>query len=255
LQQFRSELEEYERRLQQYLQSAPTKDDLRLHMTDTDKTICDSLELHPMGLGGIFASGSLSELRGSSGFVEPLITPLRHPKICFATDGEDLLMEMGYLVHDFASMCRNNLKPTSRTIFVDMGAALDFHADTLSPAVYITKMYQAFGFHFDHIYAYEVRQKDPKDVYSRIPDDLKAAFHWYNVGVNATVDHPNNLLKMILDKYNEDDFIVVKLDIDSPRIENPMAEYVASGGNNDELARLIDTFYFEHHVHLAELAR
>jgi hypothetical protein len=252
---YRKELNEYEALLQQHLNSSQQKDDLRLHLTDTDKSICDTLELHPQGLKGIFKnSNGLSQLKGSSGYVEPLIAPLRHPKVCFPTPEDKHIMNMGYLVHDFAAMCRHNLKPNSRTVFIDMGAALDFHGTEITPAVYITKMYQSFGFHFDHIYAYEVQQKDPNDVYSRIPNDLKAAYHWYNVGVNATVDHPNNPLHTILQKYNEDDFIIVKLDIDSPDIENPMAEFVANGGINNTLANLIDAFYFEHHVNLAEMA-
>jgi hypothetical protein len=33
-----------------------------------------------------------------------------------------------------------------------------------------------------------------------------------------------------------------------------MAEFVANGGINNTLANLIDAFYFEHHVNLAEMA-
>ncbi|KAL3903913.1 MAG: hypothetical protein SGARI_005166, partial [Bacillariaceae sp.] len=130
---------------------------------------------------------------------------MRHPGIC--EDKRKWLMSMDYLVHDFGQMCRK-LKRHSRTVFVDMGAALDFHAAGTTPAVYVTHTYHKFGFKFDHIYAYELRIKDPKDVYERIPDDLKSAYHWYNVGVDADPNSPNNPLKMIKDNFNEDDFVV-----------------------------------------------
>jgi hypothetical protein len=216
---FRQELEEYHTVLQKF-NTADIPRDLRDYLTDDDKSICDLLEIHPDGLPGIFTSKSLSSLSGSSGLLEPLLTPLRHPDICFE-NGNNHIMNMKYLVHDFAGMCRNSLHPRSRTVFVDMGAALDFHKHTAndihsaySPAVYITQMYQRFGFHFDHIYAYEINKKEPDEVYQLIPDELRAAYHWYNVGVDANIESIHNPLKMLLENYNANDFVIVKLDID-----------------------------------------
>jgi hypothetical protein len=228
LQHFRTELHNYARILDTFLnntqhqqqtdrqQQVPPRDLRRQIEADGGHhDICNSLELHPNGLPGIFAkSGMLSKVPFGGGYVEPLITPMRHLEHCYAGDylhSSPFVMDMHYLIHDFASLCRK-LQPKSRTIFVDMGAALDFHDKShLAPAVYVTHVYQAFGFKFDHIYAYEVQPKSPQDVYKRIPDDLKAAYHWYNVGVNASITSSSNPLKMILENYNEDDFIVVKL--------------------------------------------
>lgn len=208
LQQFRTELADYSHRLASFNR---TIKDLRKHLGGTDDVdrhaICDTLELHPDGLPGIFPSGMLSKVPGGGGWAEPLLPPLRHPEICF--QGNSKIMDMGYLVHDFASLCRK-LQPHSRTVFIDMGASLDFHAE-MSPAVYVTKVYQQFGFQFDHIYGYEVVPKEPQDVYQRIPDDLKAAYHWYNVGVDADIESSQNPLKLLLETFNEDDFVVIKL--------------------------------------------
>jgi hypothetical protein len=218
------------------------------------------------------------------GFVEPLLPPLRSQEICFDASVRTNLLSMAYLIQDFASLCRK-LQPHSRIVFVDMGAALDFHrkAGDMKPAVYITHMYQRFGFHFDHIYAFEMKPKNPVGVYSQIPDDLRAAYHWFNVGVDADPDSRNNPFNMLLEKFNEDDFIVVKLgktwrfwwknqrcsvpvdwfsyisaflsffvaDIDTSFIEIPLAKSILQ---NEGLRNLIDCFYFEHHVFLKELA-
>jgi hypothetical protein len=245
LQTFRTELQDYGRRLKGF---NGTVKDLRHHLTDTDKRVCDTLELHEGGLLGIFPQSlSLSAVPGA-GFVEPLVPPQRHPEFCF---GPGALMDLGYVVNDYASLCRNKLKRHSRTILIDMGAALDFHGDMMSPAVYITQTFQRFGFKFDHIYAYEIVKKDPTDVFTRIPDDLKAAYHWYNVGVDADISSSNNPLKMLLEEYNEDDFVVIKLDIDTSSIEVPMVQLLLT---DPRFHKLVDVFYFEHHVFLKELA-
>ena len=73
-------------------------------------------------------------------------------------------------------------------------------------------------------------------------------------GVNHTEGHRMNPLHSILSKFHEDDFIVVKLDIDTGWIEVPLARQLLEDKNN-VYHKLIDQFYFEHHVHLGELAR
>lgn len=62
-----------------------------------------------------------------------------------------------------------------------------------------------------------------------------------------------NPLHSILSQFNEDDFIVVKLDIDTSSIEVPLAHQVLDGGPDGIYHRLIDQFYFEHHVHIKEI--
>jgi hypothetical protein len=239
---YRKEVQDYQARVTDFQHNVK---DLRLHLDD-EPNICDSLELHEDGMEGIFPSGALSH--GSAGYIEPLFPPLRDPEFCFDSSK---LMSLDYIVHDFAAMCRK-LKRTSRTIFVDMGASLDFHSDGVQPAVYVTKLYEKFGFHFDHIYAYEMRGKKPSDVFDRVPPELMAAYHWINVGVSEDPDSKLNPLKMLLENYNEDDFVVIKLDIDTSSIEVPLAFQILEDAR---LSKLVDSFYFEHHVHLKELAR
>jgi hypothetical protein len=242
LQTFQSELEDYNNRL---LNFNGTVKDLRKHLNDPE--ICNTLELHEDGLPGIFKSGSLS--RSSSGFVEPLLPPLRHPMFCTSGRPRKTIYSLAYLVHDFAAMCRK-LKPTSRTVLIDMGASLEFHATAEQPAIYLTSLFHKFGFRFDHIYAYEITPNEPAKVFAAIPDELRAAYHWINVGVDADPSSGSNPLKMLLDNYNEDDFIIIKLDIDTAHIEVPLAYQLLE---DDRYSRLVDSFYFEHHVHMKEM--
>ena len=215
-----------------------------------DEGICEKINLHPKGLQGIFRSGELSHISERHGFLEPILPPMRHPDTCHHFT--KYFMNPLYLVHDFAAMCRQ-LKPTSRIVFFDLGASLDFHLDMgiQSPALYLPTLYEKFGFRFDHIYAFEVTRKDPKAVYNRVPQQMMSAYHWINVGIEAISNHKLNPWTLIKDQYSSDDVVIVKLDVDNPKLENVL---VAQLLEDEKLWGIVDHFYFEHHVHLLELS-
>lgn len=248
---FRVELEDYKKRLDGFRffagknradneTSELSQIDLREHIGLTHN-ICNRLDLHPDGLSGIFPSQQLSFTR--SGYVEPILPPLRHPEFCMDTNK---LFDLNYLVHDFAAMCRK-LKPTSRLIFIDMGASLSFDSGPHTPAMFIIELYRKFGFIFDHIYAYEITPTEPADVFSRVPDHLLPAYHWINVGVSADRNSSFNPLTKLLqeNKIKDEDLVVVKLDIDTSSVELPLAHQLLQ---DNHLGEMVDQFYFEHHV-------
>lgn len=244
LQDFMQDLDDYYRRIKTF--QTPLKD-LRRNMTKSNKSVCELLKLHPEGLPGIFEkSGQLSY--SSSGWIEPLLPTMRHPRFCFPdVNHTDHRMRIDYMVHDFRALCRK-LKPKSRTIFIDMGASLSFH--TKSPAILLIDLYNQFGFHFDHVYGWEYTKLDPDQVMKDIPDYLEASYHWINVGVESDPNSRQNPLRLVMDNYEEDDLIIVKLDIDTPQLERELAQQLV---DYPKLGKLIDHFYFEHHVNQAEL--
>jgi hypothetical protein len=216
-------------------------------LLEKDPSACDMLELHPEGLPGIFSSQQLSFTR--SGYVEPLLPPMRHPDFCF--DHDKYIMSLQYVVLDFAQMCRK-LKRHSRIVLVDMGASLSFHGSAEdSPAIYLAEIYRKFGMPFDHIYAYEMTPTQPMQVVEKLPEHLQAAYHWINVGVSADRNSRVNPFNMILKNYNSDDLIVIKLDIDTSSIEVPLATQILEDAR---LHDLVDQFFFEHHVCMTEIA-
>ena len=116
--------------------------------------------------------------------------------------------------------------------------------------LWLLDLYQKFGFRFDHIYAYEYTQQSPDKVFQAIPRDYEAAYHWINVGVESNEKSRRNPLQLLLENYDEGDLVVVKLDIDTPKIERVLAEQLRT---DPRLAKLIDHFYFEHHVSQKEM--
>merc|ERR1719273_637275 len=81
-----------------------------------------------------------------------------------------------------------------------------------------------------------------------------ASYHWINTGVNATKGDKLNPLHSILKTFDEDDFVVVKLDIDTPEIEGELVQQLFQD-EDDIYGKLIDQFYFEEHVKQEELRR
>ena len=130
------------------------------------------------------------------------------------------------------------------------GASLTFHGNQQSPVLSLLDLYRKFGFHFDHIYAYEFNPQPADQVFAMVPKEYEAAYHWINVGVTSDEGSRTNPFNLLMDNYNEDDLVIVKLDVDSPVLERQLAEQLRT---NPKLAKLIDHFYFEHHVNSIEM--
>jgi len=247
LNQYRVELADYAHRLSTFQQQEPPIEDLRIALRQglDHATVCRRVELHEDGLAGIFSSSQLLS-HGPFGAIEPLVQPLRHPEYCVQRPKR--LMDISYLVHDFGVLCRR-ISAHSRFVFIDMGASLQFGGSG-SPVLELLRLYRHFGFPMDHIYAYEISPTDPSFVFERVPEDQLLSYHWINVGVSADPTHRLNPLYQLLNGFTKDDVVIVKLDIDTPSIELPLAQQLL---NDTRLHQLVDHFYFEHHVAMNDI--
>ncbi|MHA7865820.1 hypothetical protein, partial [Flagellimonas marinaquae] len=228
----------------------PAKEDLRKAITASSHSqeyVCSS---HFMAFSSIIESAPPLLLSRSHtvGWMEPLLPPLRHHATCYNQLGKPSL-SLNYLIHDFGQLC-GNLKVSSKIVFLDLGATL-FGPDR-SPALQLTDLFTKMGFFFDHVYAFEMKPFEPSKVYEMIPQSLMPAYHWINVGVSANPVDKLNPFYSILAQFHKDDLVLVKLDIDTPTIELPLAHQLLE---DQQFHDLVDLFYFEHHVHLKELAK
>jgi hypothetical protein len=247
LRAFEDELDRYQKLVEEF---KPLHADVRQLLLGSggDPSACDRLELVSGGLGSIFAKSGLLSRGSSFGYVEPIIPPLRHPTFC---RDKKRLLDWHYLVHDFAAFCRT-ITPASKTAFVDLGASLSFHEDTYEvPILDLIGEFRKFGFRFDHIYGYEITPTDPAHVVQALPDHIFGSYHWINVGVSDDPLSKTNPWNMIQQNFREEDFVVVKLDIDTPDLEQSLVGQLRT---NPNISKLVDVFYFEHHVLLKELA-
>mmetsp|Transcript_23245 Transcript_23245/g.34600 ORF Transcript_23245/g.34600 Transcript_23245/m.34600 type:complete len:406 (+) Transcript_23245:49-1266(+) len=246
---FREEVENFSKIIENFdAEIPPLMDEMRQTGGKNWANTCKALRPHPDGIEALFPSQQISKLPFNNGYVEPLLPPMRHPAFCDDVE-ETHIVRLDYMVHDFEAMCLS-LKPHSRIVLFDLGASLKFHR---GPIVQMMKMYEKFGFMFDHIYAFELTPFDPIEVYETlIPEEYFSAYHWINAGVSGDPNNRMNPLKSILKQFNQDDLIIFKLDIDTSSIEVPLAYQLLK----DEATKgLVDHFYFEHHVNIKEMER
>jgi len=188
------------------------------------------------------------------GYMEPLVPPLRHPDMCIPGNPPGFYMAtMDFMIEDFGHICRHQLQKNTRNVFLDLGATYNFNSDVIdsnSPAIRAIEKYRRNGIHFDHIYAYEIRQWDTEVVYKTIPTHMQGPLHWLNTGITGEENHQHNPWTMLAKNFGPDDFVVVKLDIDTVSVEWPLFQQLL---NTPQIQELVDIFYFEHHVKMDEM--
>ena len=90
------------------------------------------------------------------------------------------------------------------------------------------RRYGALGVEFTDIIGFESHPITPRQFFSEMPPELVPRFHLYNTGNDAKVGSVFNPWTHVRALAEPGDFVVVKLDIDSPDIENElMAQLLA----------------------------
>eukprot|EP00526_Cylindrotheca_closterium_P016339 CAMPEP_0113606578 /NCGR_PEP_ID=MMETSP0017_2-20120614/2930_1 /TAXON_ID=2856 /ORGANISM="Cylindrotheca closterium" /LENGTH=333 /DNA_ID=CAMNT_0000515133 /DNA_START=77 /DNA_END=1077 /DNA_ORIENTATION=- /assembly_acc=CAM_ASM_000147 len=218
-------------------------DDIRLVPSHNHEEVCRLMDA--VLKSSFHESAHLSLTRG--GYVEPLLPPLRHPPLLPI---KKMLLDIEYLVHDFGAICRQ-IESTARTVFFDLGASLIFHGGKRNPALSLLDLYRQFGIKFDHLYAFEYTEMSPLIVYDKIPQELLSSYHWYNVPVKSLPTSRQNPWTSILSSFNRQDFVVIKLDIDTPSVEIPLVQELLQ----EKYSSLVDHLYFEHHVKMKNMLK
>lgn len=127
-----------------------------------------------------------------------------------------------------------------RAFFFDAGVSV---FDT--SLTYFTCMYAQQGIPFNHIYGWEYTLLEPQSFWSHVPVPMKSHYTFFNLPVSENQEDPDkSLLSMIGSTVSTGDFVSLKLDIDSPKIENKIAlDILHSSYYSDR----IDEFYYELH--------
>lgn len=136
-----------------------------------------------------------------------------------------------------------------QNMLIDMGASA-FGAwkgmETFVGARWFVDRYQKLGLSFDWLVSYEYEKMDPDQIYADVPPDLLPHYIYYNKGVEKAPDGKWNPWRILRGMgVTRNDYVVVKLDIDTPEIENDLADQVLSDPRNTVL---VDEFFYEHHT-------
>jgi len=100
---------------------------------------------------------------------------------------------------------------------------------------------------FQGYWAWEATQIDPERTFAVLPNRVVPNYHWYNVPADPAVGSANNPLSHIRKVATVDDYVVLKIDIDTSPLEEAFVNQLLA---DTELLGLVDEFYWEHHVRM-----
>jgi hypothetical protein len=136
-----------------------------------------------------------------------------------------------------------------QNILIDMGASTfsSWAGDTSSVgALWFVDRYKRHALTFDWVISYEIQKYDPNEIFGTVPADLLPHYVYYNQGVEKDPNGKWNPWRMLKEMgARPNDYIVIKLDIDAPDIENALVQQVME---DPGLISIIDEMFYEHHV-------
>ena len=178
--------------------------------------------------------------------IEPLASFLRSPRhLCFKRASHKYFKE--YIV---PSRPPAFIPVPRRSMFFDIGASL--YAEGLGGASqdWFVSTYAARGIIFERIFAWEAQGIPPAKLFGPpLPVNVMDSLSYYNVPVVALRGGRHNPWRTLRSVATVDDFVVVKLDVDTISVESDLVEQLLEQTQEaGELRALIDEFYYEHHV-------
>lgn len=188
--------------------------------------------------------------------IEPLAGVLRDPRaVCGAQLGLDGLLPPSTDIqsHEFLGIDVAHLQRISatfaassrprRVLLFDLGCTR--WDDTEMPGLrWLYSTYAAAGLQFTGIYGWEANPARSAGFFDGMPLEVLSIFHFYSRAANTMPGSPDNPLEVLRVVAEQGDYVVFKLDIDTPFVEKRIfAELLL----DPRWACLIDEFYFEHH--------
>jgi hypothetical protein len=134
---------------------------------------------------------------------------------------------------------------------MDLGASLygGWNGDTASVgALWFVDRFTRRSLSFDEIVSFEIDKHDPDEIYKDVPDDILPHYVYFNRGVEKARDGRWNPWRILQGMgVTPKDYVVIKLDIDMPEIENALVDQLV---NEPKLLAIVDEMFYEQHVNV-----
>ena len=184
----------------------------------------------------------LDETTGSEyiEYIEPLVAALRHPLAHCEKFKIRFSLFRGYILPP-------PTRPLARKYFYFDAGASSWNSGAGGPSLSsFWDMWGRQGIDFDHVYAYELAT--PRANFTMtVPERQKSKITYQQCAVSSSVtvdtDDQPFLPKLIKRIASKDDYVLFKLDIDSPDVEAGNIDYILQDEDNG-----IDEVAWEHHV-------
>ncbi|KAL1500656.1 hypothetical protein AB1Y20_013304 [Prymnesium parvum] len=139
---------------------------------------------------------------------------------------------------------RLNRTASARNLLYDLGCSNYVDSGKLrvtggygSSIPLFRRLYARNCIEFDAIWGWEASPKNLSKWWAKVPKELQPRLTFYNEPVNDT-----NALDVLLATARPEDFVVMKIDIDTPPLEDRIMHRILS---EPSIAALIDELYFE----------
>ena len=165
----------------------------------------------------------------------------------------------------------------ARSRFYDLGCSMPYgernkalreedilHGGGLGPSIAtFQELYRRRCIEFDDYYAWEAELKPPERWWAKLPAQLRAKMHFYNVPVaegtraqalDGTYQGGDSFLNLLMASAQPKDFVVVKIDIEG-QLGAPEMTIIEAIESRPELAALVDELFFEGHFYSPEHCR
>lgn len=205
---------------------------------------------------------------GSTEYIEPLTGVARHPfaRVGCKRASKDWtsglpseypkgvdIINSSYLV--LPNAC--NSKQARRALFFDMGCGIDRgnaksynktkDGDQPDSIVKFADMFAARCIHFDRIFAWEKKPYAAEEWWGSKPPELRSKLTFFNLGVpQEPTQGASSFLRLLNATVRPSDYVVVKLDIDTPHVELSIVRALIADAT---LASLVDELFFEYHFY------
>lgn len=166
-------------------------------------------------------------------------------------DNKKNLLPWTYQQSRFTKAHRDVDVSYSKVILFDIGSSYfgGWENDTTAAAgLWFYEYYKRFNVSFDRIIAYESYLLDQKTVWQQLPTDVFPIYTFINTGVAKRGKLSPWIMLQTIARTN--DHVIVKLDIDTPELENTLINEI---WNNSSIYSLIDELFFEHHVTVKDM--
>mmetsp|Transcript_28879 Transcript_28879/g.79606 ORF Transcript_28879/g.79606 Transcript_28879/m.79606 type:complete len:431 (+) Transcript_28879:100-1392(+) len=172
--------------------------------------------------------------------IEPLVSFLRHPlALCLDGDRSHVLDKSYMLIGVPASIS------AGRRFLFDIGASEFLSgAGGASQSWFVESYRTVLGVDFDRIFCWEYGGNQA-DRLRETPFEILTKTSYFVIPASGEPNKCHNPWNFIREVCKPGDFVVVKLDMDTPEVETALVEQLLQ---DHSLARLIDDFYFEDHV-------
>lgn len=201
--------------------------------------------------------------------LEPLVSFLRHPlAVCFTKVSHVLAKD--YLLVPW----RDEVFPRpTRRFFFDVGASLYASGRTKGgySQDWFMAQYQARDLAFDRVVAWEAANSTDDTILHQLPPAIRAAttihrtpatlealidkederLTYHNFPVDAANESMRNPLRVLEALTRPDDFVVLKIDIDTPSIERELIGQLLA---QPALMQRVDELFWEHEVIASPMA-